>query len=113
MAIFLYAAILNQRIGPVAITIRNKTTEELIRKIGRRTGEGPSAVVRRLAENENSNLETPVPPKADVVRQRMRELEESRLRHSHPDDPQLTWPEIEKAMDSIFGDELDTVPRQR
>jgi hypothetical protein len=39
----------------VAITIRNKVTEQLIRKIGRRTGEGPSAVIRRLAEREAAN----------------------------------------------------------
>ncbi len=38
----------------MAITIRNQKTEELIRKIGRRTGEGPSAVVRRLAERRRA-----------------------------------------------------------
>lgn len=97
----------------MAITIRNKTTEELIRQIGRRTGEGPSAVVRRLAIAETGNLETPAPPSPDVVRQRMRDLEESRLRFIHPDDPQLSWEEVGKAMGSIFGGELDSVPRQR
>ena len=94
----------------MAITIRNKTTEELIRKIGRRTGEGPSAVVRRLAEREagtNDNSK-PVPP--DVVKMRMRELEESRRRHTHPDDPKLSWAQIEEEMDSIFGE--DSEPRQ-
>jgi hypothetical protein len=34
----------------VAITIRNKQTEEMIRQIGARTGEGPSSVIKRLAE---------------------------------------------------------------
>lgn len=97
----------------MAITIRNKTTEELIRKIGRRTGEGPSAVVRRLAENENGSLESTAAPTPDVVRERMRKLEESRLRHIDPDDPKLSWDEVEKAMDSIFGDELDSISRQR
>jgi hypothetical protein len=94
----------------MAITIRNKTTEELIRKIGRRTGEGPSAVVARLVKAEagiNDNTK-PAPP--DVVEQRMRELEESRLRHIYPDDPKLTWAEIEDEMDSIFGDGFE--PRQ-
>jgi len=33
----------------MAITIRNKRTEAMIREIGERTGEGPSALVHRLA----------------------------------------------------------------
>jgi hypothetical protein len=97
----------------MAITIRNKTTEELIRKIGRRTGEGPSAVIRRLVEREASTNDNskPVPP--EVVKQRMRELEESRLRHTHPDDPKLTWAEIEEEMDSIFGDDFESRQARR
>ena len=91
----------------MAITIRNQKTEELIRKIGRRTGEGPSAVIRRLAEREAgiTNDARPVPP--EIVKMRMRRLEELRLKHTHPDDPKLSWEEIETEMDSIFGDELD------
>ena len=34
----------------MAITIRNRETEDMIRELGRRNREGPSAVVRRLAE---------------------------------------------------------------
>lgn len=94
----------------MAITIRNKATEELIRKIGRRTGEGPSAVVRRLAEHE-AGIETAKPAVSpDIVEQRMRKLEESRQRHTYPADPKLTWSEIEGEMDSIFGDDFE--PRQ-
>ena len=33
----------------MAITIRNKRTEAMIRAIGERTGEGPSALLHRLA----------------------------------------------------------------
>ena len=36
----------------MAITLRNKRIEEKIRAIGRRTGEGPSAVIARLVESE-------------------------------------------------------------
>lgn len=36
----------------MAITLRNKQVEERIRSIGRRTGEGPSAVIARLVEAE-------------------------------------------------------------
>ena len=95
----------------MAITIRNQKTEELIRKIGRRTGEGPSAVVRRLVEREagTSDNSEPVPP--EIVKMRMQRLEELRLKHTHPGDPKLTWEEIEEEMDSIFGDELD-FPRE-
>ncbi len=42
---------------------------------------------------------------------RMQRLEELRLKHTHPDDPKLSWDEIEQEMDSIFGDELD-FPRE-
>jgi hypothetical protein len=92
--------------GPMAITIRNKTTEDLIHKIGRRTGEGPSAVIRRLAEREagTHGAQDPVPP--EVVEARMRNMEELRLKYTHPDDPKLTWQEIEEEMDAIFGDHL-------
>jgi hypothetical protein len=34
----------------MAITIRNKETEAMIRKLGKRRNEGPSAVVSRLAK---------------------------------------------------------------
>ena len=42
----------------MAITLRNKAIEERIRAIGRRTGEGPSAVIARLvmAEQPEANL---------------------------------------------------------
>ena len=40
----------------MAITLRNKDIEERIRRIGRRTGEGPSAVIRRLVDAEEPAL---------------------------------------------------------
>lgn len=95
----------------MAITIRNRTTEELIRKIGRRTGEGPSAVISRLVAREarSGGNEGPVPP--ELVEARMRDMEKLRRKYSHPDDPKLTWEEIEEEMDAIFGDGFE--PRQR
>lgn len=36
----------------MAITLRNKKVEDAIRAIGRRTGEGPSAVIARLVAKE-------------------------------------------------------------
>ena len=38
------------------ITLRNKQAEEAIRRIGRQTGEGPSAVITRLATAEEGRL---------------------------------------------------------
>lgn len=45
----------------MAITLRNKAVEERIRAIGRRTGEGPSAVIARLvtAEEPEPDLVSP------------------------------------------------------
>ncbi len=88
----------------MAITIRNQKTEDLIRKIGRRTGEGPSAVVRRLVEREAKGEGQQEVPEAEVQR-RMAVFDE--LRKKYPDTgPKMTWAEIEEEMDSIFGDDL-------
>jgi hypothetical protein len=42
----------------MAITIRNKETEAMIRRLGERWHEGPSAVVKRLAETELGREDT-------------------------------------------------------
>lgn len=87
----------------MAITIRNKQTEELIRKIGRRTGEGPSAVVARLVKAEAGGKEDKVPE--EEVQRRLRRFEELAEKYP-PSGPNMTWEEVEREMDSIFGDEL-------
>lgn len=38
----------------MAITLRNKRIEDKIREIGRRTGEGPSAVIARVVAAEDA-----------------------------------------------------------
>ena len=91
----------------MAITIRNKTTEELIRKIGRRTGEGPSAVVRRLAEREVAQPAGDTVSPEEVAR-RMKAFEELRRKYPPPD-PRPTWEEVEREMDALF-DYLDEDP---
>lgn len=96
----------------MAITIRNKTTEELIRKIGRRTGEGPSAVVRRLAEREagaGGPNEQKVPE--EEVRRRIALFEELRRKYPPPD-PAPMWEEVEREMDSLY-DYLNEEPLSR
>jgi hypothetical protein len=82
------------------ITIRNKTTEELIRKIGRRTGEGPSAVIRRLVTSEaEGGMEGEVP--REEFERRMKVFEELR-KEFPPPEPKITWAEVEREMDAIF-----------
>lgn len=94
----------------MAITIRNKATENLIRKIGSRTGEGPTAVIRRLAEKEEGrNL--PGVPEAEVQR-RIAEFE-AIARKFPPPDPKPSWAEIEREMDEIFDDAPDEGRKSR
>jgi hypothetical protein len=88
----------------MAITIRNKQTEELIRKIGRRTGEGPSAVIARLVKAEASGRNDQKVPEEEV-RRRLALFEELSKKYPHTG-PALTWTQIEEEMDSIFGDDL-------
>ncbi len=40
----------------MAITLRNKVVEAKIREIGRRTGEGPSAIIARVVASEEERL---------------------------------------------------------
>ncbi len=91
----------------MAITIRNKETEDLIRKIGRRTGEGPSAVVRRLAEKEATAPNATSVSPAEFER-RMQVFEDLRRKYP-PAEPKLTWAEVEREMDALF-DYLDEEP---
>jgi hypothetical protein len=87
----------------VAITIRNKVTEQLIRKIGRRTGEGPSAVIRRLAEREAGGQEGTIPE--EEVRRRLQFMRELSEKYPPPD-PKPTWEDIERDIDALY-DYLD------
>ena len=83
----------------MAITIRNKETEELIRKIGRRTGEGPSAVVARLVKQEISGNNGRV--SEEEVRRRMQLFAELAEKYPPPD-PKPSAEEIEREVDSLY-----------
>jgi hypothetical protein len=74
----------------------------MIRRIGRRRNEGPSAVVKRLAEQE---LQRTVTVSQDEFERRMRAWDELAERYPPPDDG-LSWAEIEAEMQSLF-DYLD------
>ncbi|MBS3650377.1 type II toxin-antitoxin system VapB family antitoxin [Pseudaminobacter sp. 19-2017] len=89
----------------MAITIRNKTTEDLIRQIGRRTGEEPGAVIERLVKAEAGRDRIDEVPE-EKVRRRMAVFEELDRKYPYRG-PKLSWEEIKAEMDSIFEDELN------
>ena len=84
----------------MAITIRNKTTEAMIREIGRRRGEGPSAVVRYLAESKLHELEGGDSEKAARRKEAVREIMTSR--------PKLTEKqkrEIDRKLEELYDEQ--------
>ena len=99
------AIALSQRTEQLAITIRNKETEDLIRTIGRRTGEGPSAVIRRLAQKEVIGQQADGVPQEEVER-RQAFMADLRRRYPPPE-PKPSWKEVEDEMNSIFGDDFE------
>lgn len=88
----------------MALTIRNKSTEAMVRELGKRWNAGPSATVRRLAERE---LGQSVRRQEDIDRD-LKALEALAKRYPPPDDG-LTWAEVEAEMQSLF-DYLDDEP---
>lgn len=84
----------------MAITIRNKETEAMIRRLAKRRNEGPSAVIRRLAEDE---LRREGEVSRDEYMRRMLVFDELARRYP-PVDPKVPWSEIEEEIDSIFDD---------
>lgn len=84
----------------MAITIRNKETEAIIRRIGKRRNEGPSAVVSRWAK-EADEREGQVSPQE--YERRMAAWDEL-MALAPPRDPNVTWEDIEAEMQSLFDD---------
>jgi len=95
----------------MAIVIDDKHTVDLIRKIGRRTGEGPLDVVRRLAESEAS-LQPDRDPK-DVEAAYLRLMEINRL-HGYKGPP-ISPEESRRIQDELFDylDEEAVAPGER
>ena len=85
------------------VTLRNKKVEDDIREIGRQTGEGPSAVIARLAASERARLEA----------ERKRTVEErlARMRAFRATLPKFTeeerkaiWREADRMFDYLYDD---------
>lgn len=82
----------------MAITIRNKDTEAMIRRIGKRRNEGPSATIRRLAEKELAQSGKASP---EERKRRMKAWDEL-MTLAPLRDPNVTWEDLEKEMDELF-----------
>jgi hypothetical protein len=95
----------------MAITIRNKETEAMIRRIGRVRGEGPSAVVNRLAKEE---LQRSGSASQEEYERAMRAFEELTRKYPPPE-PKIPWSEVEAEMDALFDylDEESEQPRRK
>jgi hypothetical protein len=86
----------------MAITIRNKETEAMIRRLGERRNEGPSAVIRRIAEEA---LQRDGQVSQEEYERRMKAWDDL-MALAPPRDPNLTWEDIEREMNSLY-DYLD------
>lgn len=86
----------------MAITIRNKETEAILRRLGERWSQGPSAVIARLAKDALKR-EGQVSP--DEYERRMKGWDEL-MKLAPPRDPNLKWEDIEREMQSLY-DYLD------
>ena len=85
----------------MAITIRNKETEAMIRRLGAARGEGPSATIRRLAKEALARAPAVAPPEVQAARRAF--FEEFRRNHPKPVGGP-TFGEIMDDIDSIQSD---------
>ena len=92
----------------MAITIRNKETEAMIRELAERWNQGPSAVIARLARLQ---LEQEREAEAVDVERRLKAWDEL-MELAPPRDPHVTWEDIEREMDSSF-DYLEEDEKQK
>ncbi len=84
----------------MAITIRNKETEAMIRELGRRWGLGPSGVVRKLAKDKIGEAGR---VSQEEFQRRMAAWDEI-MKLAPPRDPNLSWEDVEREMDSLLDD---------
>ncbi|HEU0146546.1 MAG TPA: type II toxin-antitoxin system VapB family antitoxin, partial [Bradyrhizobium sp.] len=81
------------------ITLRNKAVEERIRAIGKRTGEGPSAVIARAISNEEERLRA-----EDEALKAKRVAAMKRLRAALPKLTDEDRRAIKQAMEDIYDE---------
>jgi hypothetical protein len=83
----------------MAITIRNKETEAMIRRIGKRRKEGPSATIRRLAEQE---LASEAKASDGDYARAMQAFEELAKKYPPPTE-KLSWAELKAERDALYS----------
>jgi hypothetical protein len=84
----------------VPITLRNKAVEERIRAIGKRTGEGPSAVIARLSTQEEERLKA-----AEEAQKEKRVAAMKRLREMLPKLTDEDRRAINQAMEDLYDED--------
>lgn len=81
----------------MAITIRNKETERIIRDVGSQTGEGPSALIARLVGQEERRL-----AEARKARREERRKALDALMAATPKATPEDWEDIQRIMDDMY-----------
>lgn len=92
------------------ITLRNKPVEELIRKIGATTGEGPSAVIARLVRSDAERL---AQAKEAAAAEKLARLQAVRaqFRKFTDEERKAVWNEMEHMHDYLYEDEPSRAPK--
>ena len=88
----------------MAITLRNKPIELLIREIGQPTGEGPSAVIARLAREEHRRM---TEAKERTVQERLAAMDAllATLPKLTDEERKAAWEDADRMFDYLYEDE--------
>lgn len=88
----------------MAITLRNRKVEEQIRVIGAQTGEGPSAVIARMAEAEVSRLASEREQRAREKLARIRAFTAT-LPKFTDEDRAAAWKDLQEMHDYLYEED--------
>lgn len=85
----------------MAITLRNKPVEEMIRRIGSQTGEGPSAVIARVIAQETERLEA---ERQKAAAEKLAKLQAIRAEFGTftDEDRKAVWEDLERINEELF-----------
>lgn len=85
----------------MAITLRNKPVEEMIRRIGVQTGEGPSAVIARVIARETERLDA---DRRKAAEEKLAKLQAIRAEFGPftDEDRKAVWEDLERINEEMF-----------
>lgn len=92
------------------ITLRNKPVEDLIRKIGASTGEGPSAVIARLVRSDAERLARDQEAAAAEKLEKLRAIR-AQFPKFTDEERKAVWDEMEHMHDYLYEDEQEKAGR--